>query len=129
MADSVSSARRSEIMSHIKSEDTSIELLVRRKLFSMGYSYRVNYKVLPGKPDIVFTKKKVAIFLFTAVIGMDMIAEAGMHTPVRQTSHTGHQKLSGRSSGIKSTFRHLRLMVGKPLTFGNVRLENILIKQ
>ena len=50
-------------MSHIKSKDTSIELLVRRKLFSMGYRYRVNYKALPGKPDIVFTKKKVAIFI------------------------------------------------------------------
>lgn len=63
MADSVSSARRSEIMSHIKSKDTSIELLVRRKLFSMGYRYRVNYKALPGKPDIVFTRKKIAIFI------------------------------------------------------------------
>ena len=50
-------------MSHIKSKDTSIELLVRRRLFSMGYRYRVNYKALPGKPDIVFTKKKVAIFI------------------------------------------------------------------
>ena len=50
-------------MSHIKSKDTSIELLVRRKLFSMGYRYRVNYKVLPGKPDIVFTRKKIAIFI------------------------------------------------------------------
>lgn len=63
MADSVSSSRRSEIMSHIKSKDTSIELLVRRKLFSMGYRYRVNYKALPGKPDIVFTRKKIAIFI------------------------------------------------------------------
>lgn len=63
MADSVSSTRRSEIMSHIKSKDTSIELLVRRKLFSMGYRYRVNFKALPGKPDIVFTKKKIAIFI------------------------------------------------------------------
>ena len=63
MADSVSSARCSEIMSHIKSKDTSIELLVRRKLFSMGYRYRVNYKVLPGRPDIVFTRKKIANFI------------------------------------------------------------------
>lgn len=63
MADSVSSSRRSEIMSHIKSKDTSIELMVRRYLFAMGYRYRVNYKELPGKPDIVFTKKKIAIFV------------------------------------------------------------------
>ncbi len=63
MADKISSKRRSEIMSHIKSENTSIELLVRRYLFSQGYRYRVNYKELPGKPDIVFTKKKVVIFI------------------------------------------------------------------
>lgn len=63
MADSISSDRRSEIMSHIKSKDTSIELMVRRYLFAMGYRYRVNYKELPGKPDIVFTKKKIAIFV------------------------------------------------------------------
>ena len=63
MADTISSTRRGEIMSHIKSQNTSIELMVRRQLFSMGYRYRVNYKDLPGKPDIVFTKKKIAIFI------------------------------------------------------------------
>ena len=59
MADTIAPRRRSEIMSHIKSKDTSIELKVRQFLFSQGYRYRVNYKGLPGKPDIVFTKKKV----------------------------------------------------------------------
>lgn len=44
MADSVSSSRRSEIMSHIKSKYTSIELMVRQRLFAMVYRYRVNYK-------------------------------------------------------------------------------------
>ena len=63
MADTATPQRRSEIMSHIRSKDTSIELMVRRYLFSRGYRYRVNYKALPGKPDIVFTKKKVAIFI------------------------------------------------------------------
>jgi len=63
MADTITPERRSEIMSHIKSKDTSIELMVRRYLFALGYRYRVNYKALPGKPDIVFTKKKIAIFV------------------------------------------------------------------
>ena len=63
MADTITAERRSEIMSHIKSKDTSIELMVRRYLFASGYRYRVNYKALPGKPDIVFTKKKIAIFI------------------------------------------------------------------
>ena len=63
MPDTITPKRRSEIMSHIKSKDTSIELMVRRYLFALGYRYRVNYKSLPGKPDIVFTKKKIAIFI------------------------------------------------------------------
>ncbi len=63
MSDTVSSERRSEIMSHIKSKNTSIELLVRKELFKRGYRYRINYKPLPGKPDIVFTKKKVVIYI------------------------------------------------------------------
>lgn len=63
MPDTVSQERRSEIMSHIKSKNTSIEMLVRKQLFALGFRYRVNYKKLPGKPDIVFTKKKVAIFI------------------------------------------------------------------
>ena len=63
MADTITLERRSEIMSHIRSKDTKIELMVRRYLFALGYRYRVNYKALPGKPDIVFTKKKIAIFI------------------------------------------------------------------
>jgi DNA mismatch endonuclease (patch repair protein) len=53
----------SRIMSSIKGKDTKPELLLRRRLWREGYRYRVNYKKLPGKPDIVFTKKKVAIFV------------------------------------------------------------------
>lgn len=63
MPDTVSQERRSEIMSHIKGKNTSIELLVRKQLFALGFRYRTNYKKLPGKPDVVFTKKKVAIFI------------------------------------------------------------------
>lgn len=63
MTDRISVEKRSRNMLHIRSKDTSIELKVRKYLFSLGYRYRVNYKDLPGKPDIVFTKKKIAIFI------------------------------------------------------------------
>ena len=51
-----------KIMSSIHSTDTKPELLLRRALWSKGYRYRVHYKGLPGKPDVVFTKAKVAVF-------------------------------------------------------------------
>ena len=41
---------------------TSIERALRKALWHRGYRYRKNYKNLPGKPDIVLTKQKIAIF-------------------------------------------------------------------
>ena len=51
-----------KIMSSIKSKDTKPELLLRKALWHKNMRYRVNYTGLPGKPDIVFTKSKVAVF-------------------------------------------------------------------
>ncbi|MDR0764434.1 MAG: very short patch repair endonuclease [Synergistaceae bacterium] len=51
-----------KIMSAIKSKDTRPELLLRKTLWHRGLRYKVNYKSLPGKPDIVFTKAKLAVF-------------------------------------------------------------------
>ena len=51
-----------KIMSAIKQKKTEPELLLRRKLWGLGYRYRKNYKKLPGKPDIAFIGKKVAVF-------------------------------------------------------------------
>ena len=52
----------SKNMKKIRSKDTSIEILLRKKLWHKGYRYRKNYKLLPGSPDIVLTKYKIAIF-------------------------------------------------------------------
>lgn len=50
------------IMSSVHSKDTNIEVTLRKELWRHGYRYRKNVKNLPGKPDIVFTKYKLAIF-------------------------------------------------------------------
>ena len=49
-------------MKNIKNRDTGIELTLRKALWKKGYRYRKNDKRLPGKPDIVLTKYKIAIF-------------------------------------------------------------------
>ena len=51
-----------KIMSSIPSKGTKPELLLRKALWSQKLRYRVNYKKLPGKPDIVFTKYQIAVF-------------------------------------------------------------------
>lgn len=54
---------RSFNMSMIGSKNTSIELIVRQFLFRNGFRYRLHYCKLPGKPDIVFIKHRIAIFI------------------------------------------------------------------
>ena len=51
-----------KIMSAIPSKNTEPELMLRRALWKENLRYRVNYKKLPGKPDIVFTKYHVVVF-------------------------------------------------------------------
>lgn len=51
-----------KIMSSIPSKDTEPELILRKALWRKNYRYRVNYKSIPGKPDIVFTKYRVVVF-------------------------------------------------------------------
>ena len=50
-------------MSRIKAKDTSIEIQVRKYLFSQGFRYRKNVKSFPGKPDIVLPKYHAVIFV------------------------------------------------------------------
>ena len=54
---------RSVLMSKICSTQTKPELLLRKSLWAKGIRYRVNYKKLPGCPDIVIDKNKVIVFV------------------------------------------------------------------
>lgn len=54
---------RSEVMSRVRSVDTKPEMLVRRTLWRAGLRYRLHDRNLPGKPDIVFKAKRVAVFV------------------------------------------------------------------
>ncbi|MBQ9814515.1 MAG: very short patch repair endonuclease [Lachnospiraceae bacterium] len=60
--DNLTPEQRHKNMKNIKSKDTKIEVLLRKKLWAKGYRYRKNYKELPGKPDIAITKYKIAVF-------------------------------------------------------------------
>ena len=62
MADVLTKEQRHKNMKNIRAKDTKIEVILRRALWEKGYRYRKNYKKLPGSPDIVLTKYKIAIF-------------------------------------------------------------------
>ena len=63
MPDNLTPEQRSLCMSRIKGKDTRLEILVRSELHRRGLRFRKHVKQLPGKPDIVFTKAKVAVFI------------------------------------------------------------------
>lgn len=49
-------------MQQIKNKDSTIELLLRKALWTRGLRYRKNVKCVYGHPDIAFIGKKIAIF-------------------------------------------------------------------
>ncbi|VBT67598.1 DNA mismatch endonuclease Vsr [Burkholderia pseudomallei] len=63
MVDNMTAEQRRMTMSRIRSRDTKVELTVRKELHRRGYRFRVNAAWLAGKPDIVFTKIRLAIFI------------------------------------------------------------------
>jgi DNA mismatch endonuclease (patch repair protein) len=50
-------------MSRVRQANTDLELLVSKFLFNKGFRYRKNDKRLPGSPDIVLPKYRIAIFV------------------------------------------------------------------
>lgn len=57
------SSKTSKLMSSVKQRDTTPELKVRFILRSLGHGYRLCRKDLPGRPDIVIGKFRLAIFI------------------------------------------------------------------
>ena len=57
------SSGRSENMRRVRRKNTAPEMTLRRLLHSRGWRYRTHMKELPGTPDIVFTRKRKAIFV------------------------------------------------------------------
>jgi DNA mismatch endonuclease, patch repair protein len=61
--DVVSPARRSQMMSRIRGKGSKPELIVRRMVHSLGYRFRLHARYLPGSPDLVFSRRKLALFV------------------------------------------------------------------
>ena len=54
----------SRVMSGNKAKDTKPEILLRKALWNIGLrGYRVHDRSLPGRPDIAFSKQKLAVFV------------------------------------------------------------------
>ena len=61
--DRVDSETRSRIMASVRSKNTKPEMRVRKTAHRIGYRYRLHRKDLPGKPDMVFPARRIALFV------------------------------------------------------------------
>ena len=61
--DKLTPQQRHENMAAIRGKNTKPELIVRKGLWSRGFRYRLNYKRLPGHPDLVLRKYRTCIFV------------------------------------------------------------------
>lgn len=63
MPDNLTPEQRSYCMSRIKGKDTGLEVRVRSELHRKGLRFRKHVKELPGRPDIVFSRARVVVFV------------------------------------------------------------------
>jgi DNA mismatch endonuclease (patch repair protein) len=63
MVDRVDKRVRSRMMAGIRSSNTKPEILVRQTIHRAGFRFRLHSQALPGRPDIVLPRLKVAIFV------------------------------------------------------------------
>lgn len=50
-------------MATVRGKNTRPEMLVRRLIHGAGYRYRLHRAGIPGRPDLVFPKKRKVIFV------------------------------------------------------------------
>jgi DNA mismatch endonuclease (patch repair protein) len=63
VVDHISPERRSWLMSRVTGKNTTPEMRVRRAAHALGLRFRLHRKSLPGTPDLVFPKHRMALFV------------------------------------------------------------------
>lgn len=63
MTDTVDAETRSRMMASIRRVNTAPELVVRSYLHAAGLRFRLHDSHLPGRPDIVLARHRVALFV------------------------------------------------------------------
>jgi DNA mismatch endonuclease (patch repair protein) len=54
---------RSEVMARVRDTNTRPEMAVRRALWTAGLRFRLHSRALPGHPDLVFTSRRLVVFV------------------------------------------------------------------
>jgi DNA mismatch endonuclease (patch repair protein) len=108
-------------MASISSKETKPEILVRKKLFALGFRYRKNVKKLPGKPDIVLPKYQTVILIHGCFWHGHHCKKA-----TRPTSNINfwNSKIESNIYRDKIVLRHLKKEGWKVITVWECELNN-----
>ncbi|MGI0528802.1 DNA mismatch endonuclease Vsr [Treponema socranskii] len=99
---------RSENMARVKSKNTEPEIYFRKLLWHKGFRYRMNYKNLPGSPDIYLSKYKTAIFINGCFWHMHKNCK---YSTIPKSNHDfWKEKLEGNLKRDKRNYRKLEDM-------------------
>ena len=123
MVDNLTPEQRSYCMSRIKGKDTEIEVMVRSELHKRGFRFRKHVKELPGKPDVVFTKAKVVVF-----IDGDFWHGYRFSTWEHKVSDFWKMKISKNRERDAKNLRKLRNMGWKVIIVWQCELKNIKVR-
>jgi len=63
MSDRLTPSERGALMAKVRSKNTKPEMIVRRTVHRLGYRFRLHRRDLPGSPDLVLPKHRLAIFV------------------------------------------------------------------
>ena len=97
MADDLTPEQRHKNMQAIKSKDMTIELTLRKALWSKGIRYRKNCKALIGKPDIAIIKSLFSAIRNTGTVMIGKTETRGSS----QTESIGFQRSNATWHAIK----------------------------
>ena len=123
MADRITDAQRSKVMSKVRSKDTAVELYIRSALHRRGFRFRKNVSDLPGKPDVVLPKYKCVVF----VHGCFWHRHEGCKRATLPKTRTEFwsKKLTGNIERDKSNIEKLKLQGWKVLVVWECSLRSM----
>ncbi|MBI1766076.1 MAG: DNA mismatch endonuclease Vsr [Acidobacteria bacterium] len=123
MTDTVDAKVRSWIMSNVPQRHTSPERLVRSFLHQLGYRFRLHRRDLPGSPDIVLPKHRIAVF----VHGCFWHQHRGCRKSRRPTSNTDYwnPKLDANVVRDKRKIRELKTLGWQVVVVWECETQNL----
>ena len=123
MSDVFSNAKRSWVMSRVRTRHTEPERLVKKLLHSAGYHVALHVKDLPGRPDLVVRARKTAIYVHGCFWHRHASCDKGRRRPKTRAKFWS-EKLGSNVARDRRVARQLRRNGWHVVTIWECETEN-----